>query len=198
MKLTSRKAYRVTRCILSEQNFTQRKISRETGVSLGYVNEVINYLIDIGVVVRKSKGFILWDPVKLLEKISFDRPFPGIEIDRFRLPTSNIQDTENVISKTLHESDYAFTVFSGLRRYFEYHIGYPTVHLYIEKEDSLDLLEKGEGPIQVIVLRADLENIMKEKKIIDEYYVCDRAQIIIDLFSSGLGRDAAIKFLEAT
>jgi hypothetical protein len=197
MKLTSKQVYKVTKKILAEQLFTQRQISRETGVSVGYVNEIINYLIDIGVVARTTKGFILWDTIKFLEKISFDRPFISIEIDRFRLPTRTIQDTENEISNILQGKNYAFTVFSGLRRYFEYHIIYPMVHLYVEEKNSLDILEKGEGPIQIVVLRPDLENIMKEKKKINGTYVCDKEQVIIDLFSSGIGRDAAIKFLEA-
>lgn len=197
MKLTSKQAYKVIRKILAEQSFTQRQVSRETDVSVGYVNEIINYLLDIGVVARTTKGFILWDTIKLLEKISFDRPFTSIETDRLRLPTRTIQDTENEISNKLQGKNHAFTVFSGLRRYFEYHISYPMVHLYVEEKNSLDLLEKGEGPIQIVVLRPDLENIMKEKKKIDEAYVCDKEQVIIDLFSSGIGRDAAIKFLEA-
>lgn len=197
MKLTSKQAYKVIRKILAEQSFTQRQVSRETDVSVGYVNEIINYLLDIGIVARTTKGFILWDTIKLLEKISFDRPFTSIETDRLRLPTRTIQDTENEISNKLQGKNYAFTVFSGLRRYFEYHISYPIVHLYVEEKNSLDLLEKGEGPIQIVILRPDLENIMKEKKKIDEAYVCDKEQVIIDLFSSGIGRDAAIKFLEA-
>ena len=31
---------------------------------------------------------------------------------------------------------------------------------------------------------------------VDEFSVCDPAQIAIDLFCSGVGRDAAVKFLE--
>lgn len=200
MKLTSRKAYQVVRYILVYQKFSQREIARKSNVSLGYINEVINYLVNIGIVEKTTKGFILWDKIKLLEKISFDRPFTNLEIDRFRLPTINIQDTEKEISQTLQKQnkEYAFTVFSGLRHYFEYHLGYPTVHFYIENENVTNLFERGEGPIQVIVLRADLENIMKNKKKIEGFYVCDKEQIMVDLFSSGIGRDAAIKFLEAT
>jgi len=200
MKLTSRKAYQVVRYILVYQKFSQREIARKSNVSLGYINEVINYLVNIGIVEKTTKGFILWDKIKLLEKISFDRPFTNLEIDRFRLSTINIQDTEKEISQILQKQnkEYAFTVFSGLRHYFEYHLGYPTVHFYIENENVTNLFERGEGPIQVIVLRADLENIMKNKKKIEGFYVCDKEQIMVDLFSSGIGRDAAIKFLEAT
>jgi len=197
MKLTSKKSYQITRYILLNQEFTQRKIARETNVSLGYINEVINYLTTINIVTKTTRSYILWDKVKLLEKISLDRPFTNLIIDKFRLPTTTIQETENTITNTLKNKKYALTAFSGLRRYFEYHIGYPTVHLYIEDKTALDLIEKGEGAIQVIALKPDLENILKERKKINKAYVCDKQQIIIDLFSSGTGRDAAIKFLEA-
>jgi len=197
MKLTSKKAYQVVRYILLNQEFSQRKIARETDVSLGYVNEVINYLMAINIVTKTTKNYVLWDKVKLLEKISLDRPFTSLIIDRFRLPTTTIQETETAITNTLQNKKYALTAFSGLRRYFEYHIGYPTVHFYLEDITALNLIERGEGAIQVIALRPDLENIILERKKINNSYVCDKQQIIIDLFSSGTGRDAAIKFLEA-
>ncbi len=197
MKLTSKKAYQIIRYILLNQEFTQRKIARETNVSLGYINEVINYLIAINIVTKTTKNYILWDKVKLLEKISLDRPLTSLIIDKFRLPTTTIQETETTITNTLQKKKYALTAFSGLRHYFEYHIGYPTVHFYIEEKTALNLIERGEGAIQVIALRPDLENIIMERKKIDNSYVCDKQQIIIDLFSSGTGRDAAIKFLEA-
>ena len=197
MKLTSKKAYKIIRYILINQEFTQRQIARETNVSLGYINEVINYLTAIDIVTKTTKGYVLWDKVKLLEKISLDRPLTNLIIDKFRLPTTTIQETENTLTNTLKNKKYALTAFSGLRRYFEYHIGYPTVHLYIEDKTTINHIEKGEGAIQVIALQPDLQNIINERKKINEAYVCDKQQIIIDLFSSGTGRDAAIKFLEA-
>ena len=186
--------------MLGNPEFTQREVARKTGVSLGYVNEVVNYAVDVGIVVRSRKAFLLWEPVRLLEKISFDRSFSKVEVERFRVSTTSVQDTEEEVSSTLTGRGvrYAFTVFSGLRRYFEYHISYPTVHFYVEDESALRYFERGEGPIQVVALRADLENIWNEMRIVDGFSVCDREQVVVDLFSSGVGRDAAIKFLEAS
>jgi hypothetical protein len=196
MKLTSKKAHQVIRYILINQEFTQRKIARETNVSLGYTNEVINYLKATGIVTKTTKNYLLWDKVKLLEKISLERPITTLVMDRLRLPTTTIQETENILARTLQDSDYAFTAFAGLRRYYEYHIGYPIIHLYIEDEARLGQIERGDGAIQVIALRPDLENIIYNRKKVNHIYVCDKIQIIIDLFSIGTGRDAAIKFLE--
>jgi hypothetical protein len=199
LKLTSTKAYRVVQYVLVNTEFTQREVTRKTSVGLGHVNEVINYMVSIGVVGRSEKGYVLRDPVRLLEKISFDRPLNSVEVSRFRLPTTTIDETEKMVAAKLAAigTGYAFTVFSGLRRYFEYHISYPMVHLYVGDDSALGHLEPGEGPVQVVALRPDIEGILEDSVEIGGVKVCSREQVIIDLFSSGVGRDAAIKFLEA-
>lgn len=185
--------------ILDNPSFSQREVARETGVGLGYVNEVVNYLMSIGVVYRKNH-YVLGDPIRLLEKVSFDRPLASLELNRFRMPTSTVDETEHVIAETLEveKVSYAFTGFSGLRRYFEYHISYPKVHFYVPDEGGIVGLEHGEGPVEVVALRADMDSILSEAEVVQGIRVCSREQVIIDLFSSGVGRDAAIKFLEAT
>jgi hypothetical protein len=199
LKLTSRKAYRVVQYVLANTEFNQREVNRKTLVGLGYVNEVINYMISTDIVGRSEKSYVLRDPVRLLEKIGFDRPLNSIEMSRFRLPTTTIDETEKTLATKLAALGvgYAFTVFSGLRRYFEYHISYPMVHLYVGDGSALGHLEPGEGPVQVVALRPDIEGILEDSVEIGGVKVCSREQVIIDLFSSGVGRDAAIKFLEA-
>jgi hypothetical protein len=199
LKVTSKKAFMVIKRILADPEFSQREVAKETGVGLGYVNEVVNYLVSIGVVYRKNH-YILGDPIRLLEKISFDRPLASLELNHFRMPTSTVDETEQMISETLEMENvsYAFTGFSGLRRYFEYHISYPKVHFYVPDGRGVVGLEQGEGPVEVVALRADMGSILDEAEVVRGVRVCSREQVIIDLFSSGIGRDAAIKFLEAT
>jgi len=159
----------------------------------------VNYLVSIGVVGRPERRYVLKDPVRLLEKISFDRPLDTIKVDTFRLTTTDIDETELVVSSLLEERgvEYAFTVFSGLRRYYEYHLAYPMVHLYTECMEVLDDLEFGEGVIQVVVLKPDRGSILGKAREVRDVKVCSREQVIVDLFSTGFGRDAAIKLLEA-
>jgi len=189
----------VIKHILADPEFSQREVSRETGVGLGYVNEVVNYLVSIGVVYRRNH-YTLGDPIRLLEKVSFDRPLASLEVSHFRMPTSAVDETERMISETLERDNvsYAFTGFSGLRRYFEYHISYPRVHFYVPDERGVVGLERGEGPVEVVALRADMDSILGEAEVVQGVQVCSREQVIVDLFSSGIGRDAAIKFLEVT
>ena len=86
------------------------------------------------------------------------------------------------------------SVFSGLRHFFEYHISYPAAHVYIKNIGQLDGLEKGEGTISVVVLEPDRPDIFSNLIVENNINICEKIQVIIDLYSSGLGRDAAIKF----
>jgi hypothetical protein len=136
--------------------------------------------------------------MKLLEKISFDRSFKKLEIDNFRLPTISVIETEKYLVRFFNSLNikYCFTGFSGLKHYFEYHISYPLIHIYIPNTVTLNKIERGEGAIPVIALKPDRNEIFNEAKKFQNIYVCDKTQVAIDLFSSGIGRDAAIKLLE--
>lgn len=198
MKLTSLKSYRVIRFLLEHPVSSQLEISRKTEVALGYVNKIVNYLYDINIVAKKSRRCILREPIRLLELISFERPLKWLEVASFRLPTTSIIKSEELIGNICqkHQVGYAFTVFSGLRRYFEYHISYPSVHVYVDDEEVVERIERGEGAVPIILLKPDRPDILAGSSEIEGYGVCDRIQIIVDLFSGGLGRDAAMKFLE--
>ncbi len=78
----------------------------------------------------------------------------------------------------------------------EYYITYPTIHAYIEDIRVLDRVPAGNGPITVNLLLADRSSILDGCIEVEGFFVCSRGQVIIDLFSSGLGRDAAIKLVE--
>ena len=93
---------------------------------------------------------------------------------------------------------YAFSVFSALKNYYEYHISYPSVHIYLNNPQKIHEIEKGEGIIPVFILKPDRPDIIKNSLIRNNQNVCDKTQVIIDLYSSGIGRDAAIKYYRDT
>ena len=175
---------------------SQTELSHETGVAIGYVNEVVHALFDLNIVNIEYGKCTLIDHVKLLEKISFDRTFKKLVFKEFRLPTSSIKDTESNLVNFCESRnvEYAFSVFSGLKHYYEYHITYPTVHIYMKNPLEITEIEKGEGVVPVIVLKPDRQDILKNSIKRDNQKVCDKIQLVIDLYSSGIGRDAAIKF----
>ena len=67
---------------------------------------------------------------------------------------------------------------------------------YVDDEEVVERIERGEGAVPIILLKPDRPDILARSSEIEGYGVCDRIQIIVDLFSGGLGRDAAMKFLE--
>lgn len=196
MNLSSPKSYRVAKFLLGNRISSQTEISHETGVAIGYVNEVVHELFDLNIVNIGYGKCTLIDHVKLLEKISFDRTFKKLIFKEFRLPTSSIKDTESnlVYFCESRNIEYAFSVFSALKHYYEYHINYPTVHIYMKNPLEITELEKGEGVIPVIVLKLDRQDILTNSIKRNNQKVCDKIQLVIDLYSSGIGRDAAIKF----
>ncbi|MCW4012511.1 MAG: hypothetical protein NWF07_05900 [Candidatus Bathyarchaeota archaeon] len=196
MSLKSKKAYRIAKYLLGKNETSQSEVSQQTGVAIGYVNEVIHQLADLDIVKVEYGNTRLLDYARLLDKISMDRPFKKLIAETIRLPTSTITDTENMINQYCFTKGirYAFTGFSGLRNYYEYHISYPMVHVYIDDVDEIRSLEKGQGVIPVVILKPDRPDIFKESKEIQSVSVCEKIQIAIDLYSSGIGRDAAIQF----
>lgn len=197
MKISSEKSMRVVNHIMKNRIINQYEVSKKTKVSRSYVNYILMSLRALNIVTRKSQFYYLNDPFKLLQMIGFERPFNQLKKYEFRLPTDTIQSSEQIIKKysEANKIKYAFTMFSGLKRYYEYHISYPIIHAYVDDINKYDTIQKGEGPIPVVLIQPDYYYILDNRKKIDNYYVCDDMQIIIDLFSSGIGRDAAYKYL---
>lgn len=196
MNLKSKKSYRIAKYLLLNRVTSQTEISIKTNVAIGYVNEVLHYLSDMDIAKIDYGETKLLDYAKLLDKISFDRTFKKIIKEIIRLPTSTIKETENMLKAFCYNNKikYAFTGFSGLRYYYEYHINYPMVHIYIQNPNDILNFEKGEGVIPVVLLKPDRSDIISESKKVNNVNICEKIQIIIDLYSSGIGRDAAIKY----
>jgi len=92
--------------------------------------------------------------------------------------------------------EFALSVFSGLRRFYEYYITFPEIHAYVSNEDVKTVIPHGRGPIRLNLLCPDHPSILKDVKEMGGFWVCSPVQVVIDLFCSGSGRDAAIKLLE--
>ncbi|MHA1263455.1 MAG: hypothetical protein ACTSSA_15515 [Candidatus Freyarchaeota archaeon] len=178
VKLSSPQAFLIVKYLLGHPVTYQRQIHRDLGVSIGWVNTVVNSLCEVGIA-RKGKWrrIELEDPYALLDLLSWQRPL------------------RRLLKATVH---YALTAFSGLSRYLAYYITFPTIHTYASKPELLgQLLPGGRGPITVEVLAPDYPHILKSLRNIDNFSVVDPLQVVIDLFCLGTaGRDAATKLYE--
>jgi hypothetical protein len=198
MKLTSPKAYKIVKFLLANKNTTQLDLSRKTKVALGWTNEVVNFLYDRGIVSKSWGQIELVAPLQLLEIIAHERPVSKLVKDSFQLEVSSIAEGEELLKKVCKERKvkYGLTVFSGLKRFFEYYIAFPEIHAYVSDQQIRKFLPHGLGPITLTLLHPDQQDILNETKIIDDFSVCSPTQVVIDLFCSGIGRDGAMKFLE--
>jgi len=198
MKLTSPQAYRVVKFLLEHKKTNQLEVSRETGVAYGWTNEVINFLYDRGIVSKGWRRCELENPLQLLEIIALERPLNVLVKSSFKLEVLSIVEGEKILRKVCEEYGikYGLTVFSGLRRYYEYYITFPEIHAYVSDEKMANYVPHGRGPITLSLLHPDQECILRETRKLEGFSVCSPVQVAIDLFCSGVGRDAAIKLLE--
>ena len=198
MKLTSPKAYAVIKYLLRHKKVNQLKISSETGVAYGWTNEVINFLYDRGVVSKGWRQCELIDAAQLLEIIALERPLNSIVRASFRLETLSVEEGEKLLNRICKEQSvkFALTVFSGLKRFYEYYIAFPEIHAYVSDENVKTAIPHGRGPITLNLLYPDHPSILEDIKEMEGFWVCSPIQVVIDLFCSGSGRDAAIKLLE--
>ena len=66
----------------------------------------------------------------------------------------------------------------------------------VSNEKVKNYVVHGRGPISLSLLVPDQASVLEETVTKDGFSVCSPVQVAIDLFCSGVGRDAAIKFLE--
>jgi len=198
MKLTSPKACKVVKYLLRHRKTNQLEISRETGVAYGWTNDVINFLYDRGIVAKSWRLCELKNPLQLLEIIALERPLNKLVKSSFRLEVSSITEGEEVLRSACeeHEVKYSLTVYSGLKRFYEYYITFPEIHAYVSDEKMKNYIPSGRGPITLSLLYPNQQGILEETRKIEGFSVCSPVQVVIDLFCSGVGRDAAVKLLE--
>ena len=198
MKLTSPNAFKVVKYLLGNRTTNQLEISRKTSVAYGWVNEVVNFLFERGIVSKGWRSCELRDPLQLLEFIALERPLSGLVKSSFRLEALSVTEGEELLKSVCNEKgiSYGLTVFSGLNRYYEYYISFPEIHAYVSDEKLEKSVVKGHGPITLSLLVPDQVNILEETVTKDGFSICSSLQVVIDLFCSGSGRDAAIKFLD--
>jgi len=201
VKLSSPQAFRIAKYLLEHPVTHQRQIHRDFGISLGWINTVVNSLYETGIA-RKGKWrrIELEDPYALLDLLSWQRPLQRLLEATVRLELTDIASAEKSVREICVKArlDYALTAFSGLSRYLAYYITFPTVHTYTNNPEQLtQLLPKGRGPITVEVLSTDYPDILKNARIMNNFDVVDPMQVVIDLFCLGsAGRDAATKLYE--
>ena len=201
VKLSSPQAFRIAKYLLEHPVTYQRQIHRDLGISIGWINAVVNSLYEVGITRKgKLRRIELEDPYALLDLLSWHRPLQRLLVATVRLELTELADAEKNLREISLKAqlDYALTAFSGLSRYLAYYITFPTIHTYTNNPQQLSkLLPRGRGPITIEILTADYPDLLKNTRKIDNLDIVDPIQIVIDLFCLGsAGRDAATKLYE--
>ncbi|MHA1712319.1 MAG: hypothetical protein ACTSUS_09770 [Candidatus Freyarchaeota archaeon] len=202
VKLSSPQAFRIAKYLLEHPITYQRQIHRELGVSIGWINKVVNSLCEAGIAIKgKWRRIELEDPYALLDLLSWQRPLQRLLRATIRLELTELAKAEDNLREICQKAglNYALTGFSGLSRYLAYYITFPTIHTYSNNPEKLGqlLLPKGRGPITIEVLIPDYPFILENIRKINNFNVVDPIQVVIDLFCLGYaGRDAATKLYE--
>jgi len=201
VKLSSSQAFRIAKYLLENPIIHQRQIHRDLGISIGWINKVVNSLYEAKIAKKgKRRRIELEDPYALLDLLSYQRPLQRLIQATVRLEITDIKLAEKKLKEICDKNqlNYALTVFSGLSRYLAYYITFPTIHTYINNPKQLSQqLPKGRGPITIEILEPDYPDILRNAKDVNNFHVADPTQVIIDLFCLGsAGRDAATKLYE--
>ena len=92
MKLTSRQTYKVVSFVLRNPVFSQTMIFSAVKVSWGRMNEVVQWLVSKGFVVRRGKSYELIDPAGLVSLFPLYRDMGSLLLEKLplRLPKKQI------------------------------------------------------------------------------------------------------------
>ena len=205
--LVSPMALRVVRYLLQHNSTTQTKIANDMRVSVGMVNKVVSALTQRELVSYRGKQLVVFDVWKLLNEISWNRPFRSLKNGEIHVGgVKSIRELETKLVQVCEAAKirYALTLFSGASRYIGYGMKYDSAQAYVERGSALsEELERGgtearEGMV-LEIYNIDTWDIIEEAKTIEGVVVCSPAQLVMDLVSYGsVGRDWAVRLYEAT
>lgn len=205
VSLSSPKAMRVVRYLLTHSKTTQMEIANKAKVSIGHVNKVVAYLIEKEIAKYRRRRLILSEPWKLLNEISWSRSMERLRTSNWIIPDRypRIEDLEKSIKQMLQKLDarFSFTLFSAARRYTPYVKKYDAVQLYVDAFDEArqalmkrELKPREKGRFHVEIFEPDSADILRESETLGGFRLCSQIQTVIDLSCYGtIGRDAAIE-----
>ncbi|GEM_PF-1753475 len=130
MDISKPKALLVVEAILSSFEFTQYQLWKQTGVSFGQVNKVVNYLVKKGAVGKVGKRYQVTSYGWVLQLFLAHRTFPK--------PVATFQITigRQEIFSYLAEQGCTFCLTTAWQQYDDYlHEG--AVHAYLPADDKI-------------------------------------------------------------
>ena len=193
-RLTSEKAWKIVCSLLTDKPSNILSISKKTGVSYGWTNNIIHKLEDSGII-TVDYGLRIKDIDKLFNVVSWERALESLLLEtidtNFRTATQCINEV--ALNLNRFGIDYAFTAHSSAVSYGSSIMREDTAYIYLPNQSDKEVIrsfserEAGGCRLKVYVPERD---VMKSSTMFNGIRIVDVCQNILDL--AGLGRDGRI------
>lgn len=191
LRLTSEKAWKIVCSLLADKPSNILSISKKTGVSYGWTNNIIHKLEDSGII-NGDYGLRIKDIDKLFNVVSWERPLEGLLVETINTNFGTATQCINEVALNLNKLgiDYAFTAHSSAVSYGSTIMREDTAYIYLSKPSDREairsLSERGAGGCRLKVYVPE-RDIMKSSTMFNGFRIVDVCQNILDL--AGLGTD---------
>lgn len=193
-KLAAEKAWKIICYLLNDRPASILAVSKKTGISYGWTNNIIHKLEDFGII-NADYGLRIKDIDKLLNVVSWERPLESLLVETINTNFSTAAQCINEVALNLNRLgiDYAFTAHSSAVSYGSTIVREDTAYIYLPELSSREAIrsfsERNTKGCRLKVYAPD-RNIMKFSTIFNGIRIVDVCQNILDL--AGLGIDGRI------
>ena len=193
-KLTSEKAWKIVCSLLTDKPSNILSVSKKTGVSYGWTNNIIHKLEDSGII---TVDYVLRikDVDKLFNVISWERALDGLLLETINTNFSTATQCINEVGLNLNKLgiDYAFTAHSSAVSYGSSIMREDSAYIYLPKPSDREAIKsfsaRGADGCRLKVYAPD-RDIMKSSTMFNGIQIVSVCQNILDL--AGLGKDGRI------
>ena len=143
VKVTSEKSWKIVSRLLKEKMTSIRQLSIIEGISYGWAHATVQSLISQGIVTKKGNYVTISDVNKLLNGISWERPFENLHVKEINVEYNDATAAARELSHMLDNSGikFAFTGYTAGGLYTGYAVRHDSIYIYLEK-DEIDLFTK--------------------------------------------------------
>jgi hypothetical protein len=192
VKLTAKRSWDVIYYLISRGPASMYQISKDTGVSYGWVHTVVTGLIDLGVASKEYDRVQITDIGKLLNGVAWERPFERMKIAETWVDYETAYSAAMGITSNMmtHGVKYAFAGTTAGGLYTGRVIRHDTVYLYLEKEHVESFVDTfsaaaGRG-IKVKIYSPD-RDVFDKSQMVQFVTVTSPGQTLLDLAGMGYG-----------
>lgn len=176
IRLNAKKTYPVIKYVLKEKCFKQSELSEKTGVSLGRVNEIVQWLSKRGVIQKTEQGYKLVNPLWLIRAFTIFR-----DMSNQRFTTLEVNIERKKLMNHLKRKHVVFCLTTALQEYSSYFRD-PSVNFYARDYEKIKReLTPRTGNLLVNIFKPDLfleTDIVKK----DGLPITSKIRTVIDLF----------------